>query len=261
MRAFFAAIGVIWQREIIRYLRDRVRIASSFFQPIMFLVIFGAGLRNAMAARDFGVDFLQFMYPGIIAMNVMGVAIFSTVSTVWDREFGFLKEILAAPVPRASVALGKACGAATIASGQASVLLLLAPLLGVHFGLGALINLIAFMMLLAFTVAGLGLVIASRMKSMESFGIVMQVIVFPMFFLSGAFFPLTNVPVWMKVASRLDPLTYGVDAFRQILLGDELSEAAAKEMILHPLYINGLCLAGMSALLLTAAVRSFQKYT
>jgi ABC-2 type transport system permease protein len=114
------------------------------------------------------------------------------------------------------------------------------------------------MVLLAFTVSGLGLVVASRMRSMESFGIVMQVLVFPMFFLSGAFFPLTNVPAWMAVVSRLDPLTYGVDAFRQILLGGELSEGAAAVLILYPLHINGLCLLGMSALLLTLAVRSFQ---
>ncbi len=259
MNAFISGIAVIWHREILRYLRDRVRIATSFFQPIMFLLVFGAGLRNTMAARDFGIDFMQFMYPGIIAMNIMGVAIFSTVSTVWDREFGFLKEILAAPVPRASVALGKACGAATIASGQASVLLLLAPLLGVHIGVVSLIQLFAFMVLLAFTVSGLGLVVASRMKSMESFGIVMQVLVFPMFFLSGAFFPLRDVPVWMGVVSRLDPLTYGVDAFRQILLRDELSEQAARTMILHPLYFDGLCLLALSVVLLTISVRSFQK--
>jgi ABC-2 type transport system permease protein len=212
-----------------------------------------------MAGRDFGIDFMKFMYPGIIAMNIMGVAIFSTVSTVWDREFGFLKEILAAPVPRASVALGKACGAATIASGQASVLLLLAPILGVPLAVVTVIKLFAFMVLLAFTVSGLGLVVASRMKSMESFGIVMQVLVFPMFFLSGAFFPLTNVPMWMTVVSRLDPLTYGVDAFRQILLRDELSEAAARAMILHPLYLDGLCLLTLSVVLLAIAVRAFQR--
>lgn len=256
-----SGIAVIWQREIIRYWRDRIRIATSFFQPIMFLVVFGTGLRNAMSTQDLGVDFLKFVYPGIIAMNVMGVAIFSTVSTVWDREFGFLKEVLAAPVPRSAVALGKACGAATIASGQALVLLLLAPVVGVHVALGSIVELYGFMVLLAFTIAGLGLVIASRMRSMESFGIVMQVLIFPMFFLSGAFFPLTNVPRWMNVLSRFDPLTYGVDSFRNILLRADLSEAGIKLMILHPLYVNALYMLGLSAVLLTIAVRAFQRYT
>jgi len=257
---FLSAVAVITHREVLRYMRDRIRIATSFFQPIMFLLIFGGGLRNVMASRDFPVDYMQFIFPGIIALNVMGVAIFSSLSTVWDREFGFLKEILAAPVPRSAIALGKASGAAIIASAQAFLLLLLAPLVGIRFGFVQVLELSVFMVLLAFAVSGLGLVIASRMKSMESFGIVMQVLVFPMFYLSGSFFPLTDVPLWMTVVSRIDPLTYGVDAFRSILLGDDMSPAIAGAMIAHPLYINALCLLGISCVLLAAAVRGFRRY-
>lgn len=256
---FLSAVAVITHREVLRYGRDKLRIATSFFQPIMFLLIFGGGLRNAMAANDFGVDYVKFIFPGIIALNVMGVAIFSSLSTVWDREFGFLKEILAAPVPRSAIALGKASGAAIIASLQAVVLLMLAPLVGVRFGFVAVLGLFAFTVLLAFAVSGLGLVIASRMRSMESFGIVMQVLVFPMFYLSGSFFPLTNVPIWMKVASRLDPLTYGVDAFRRILLADELPPAVADVLIIHPLYVNALYLIAIAVVLLAIAVRGFHR--
>ncbi len=256
---FLSAVAVITHREVLRYARDRIRIATSFFQPIMFLLIFGGGLRNAMAATDFGVDYVKFIFPGIIALNVMGVAIFSSLSTVWDREFGFLKEILAAPVPRSAIALGKASGAAAIASMQSFLLLLLAPVVGVHIGVVQVLGLFAFTVLLAFAVSGLGLVIASRMRSMESFGIVMQVLVFPMFYLSGSFFPLTNVPGWMTVASRLDPLTYGVDAFRRILLRDELPPAVADVLIIHPLYINALCLLAIATVLLAISIRGFER--
>src|SRR4030042_5821762 len=127
MAYFFQAIQTIWKREIIRYLRDRARIFSTFAQPLMFLAIFGLGLRQTLAQGNFGIDFLKFMYPGIIAMNVMGIAFFSTVSTVWDREFGFLKEILVAPVSRTSIVLGKAFGATTVAATQALLLLVIAP--------------------------------------------------------------------------------------------------------------------------------------
>ena len=187
-------IFTIWQREIIRYWRDKTRIVSTLLMPLMFLAVFGSGFRRTMAAGDFGVDFVRFMYPGILAMSVMNVAFFSTISTVWDREFGFLKEILVAPVPRMSVALGKTFGAATIASMQALVLLVLAPFIGVKLGLVTVPALLPVVLMLAFAIAGLGLLIASLMKTTESFGLVMQVLIFPMFFMSGAFFPLTAAP-------------------------------------------------------------------
>lgn len=257
---YLIAIQTIWQREILRYARDRIRIISSFFQPIMFLVIFGTGLRRTLAQGDFGVDFVKFMYPGIIAMSVMGVAFFSTISTVWDREFGFLKEILVAPVPRSAVALGKSFGAATIASCQAILLLIMAPIIGISLHPLVVIELFAFMLLLAFAISGLGLFVASLMKSTESFGLVMQVLFFPMFFMSGAFFPLTNVPTWMNYLSKINPLTYGVDAFRQILIGSEIPKAVADRIILFPLYADGVFMIVFSLFLVSLAVRAFNRY-
>jgi len=252
------AIYTIWKREVIRYIRDKARIFSTLLQPLMFLGIFGVGLGATLNQGNFGVDFLKFMYPGIIAMNVMGTAFFSTVSTVWDREFGFLKEILVAPVSRTSIVVGKILGAVTIASTQALLLLLLAPFIGVQLHVFIVVQLFLFMVLLAFAISGLGLLIASLMKTTESFGIIMQVLIFPMFFLSGAFFPLTNVPSWMMILSRVNPLTYGVDGMRQIILTG-LPEAITQKLFLFPIGINILVLIVISIVMVSIATLAFNK--
>ncbi len=252
------AIYTIWKRESIRYVRDKARIFSTLLQPLMFLVIFGAGLGSTLTKGNFGVDYIKFMYPGIIAMNVMGIAFFSTVSTVWDREFGFLKEILVAPISRTSIVVGKILGAVTVASTQALLLLALAPFLGIHLNILIIIKLFLFMMLLAFAISGLGLLIASLMKTTESFGIIMQVLIFPMFFLSGAFFPLTNVPLWMTILSRFNPLTYGVDGMRHIILSDIPVELAQK-LLLYPVQINILILLVFSIVMVSTATLAFNK--
>jgi len=254
---FIQTIYTIWQREIIRYWRDKTRIVSTLFMPLMFLVIFGAGLSKTLATGNFGVDFTQFMYPGIIAMSVMSVAFFSTISTVWDREFGFLKEILVAPVSRVAVAFGKTLGATTIASIQALILLILAPLIGVAIHVAVIPQLIIFMLLLAFAISGMGLLISSLMKTTESFGLVMQVLIFPMFFISGAFFPLTAVPSWMLALSYINPLTYGVDAMRQIILGNQVASNILNGLSLHAISVDALFLVVFSAVMVSAAVFAF----
>jgi ABC-2 type transport system permease protein len=259
MMYFFQAIYTIWRREIIRYVRDRARIFSTFLQPLMFLAIFGLGLRSTLAQGNFGIDFIKFMYPGIIAMSVMGIAFFSTVSTVWDREFGFLKEILVAPVPRVAIVIGKISGAMTIASTQALILLVLAPFIGVSIHIVSILELFLFFLVLSFAISGLGLLIASLMKTTESFGVVMQVLIFPMFFLSGAFFPLTSIPGWLSVISRINPLTYGVDAARQILLGPQTPAAVLEKLSLYPIHIDILALAIFSLIVVSAAVWAFNR--
>jgi len=256
---FLQPIYTIWQREIIRYWRDKTRIISTLIQPLMFLAIFGAGLSQTLSAGNFGIDFVQFMYPGIIAMSVMGVAFFSTISTVWDREFGFLKEILVAPVSRVSVALGKTLGATTIASLQALILLVLAPFIGVKISLIVIPELLLFMILLSFAISGMGLLVASLMRTTESFGLLMQILIFPMFFISGAFFPLTAVPTWMGLLAKINPLTYGVDAFRQILLSNQVPQNILDSFSLHSIPVNALFLLGFSALMVGAAVVAFNK--
>lgn len=253
------AIYTIWQREIIRYTRDRTRIATTMFQPLMFLAIFGAGFRRTLAASHFGIDFMQFMYPGIIGINVMGVAFHSTISTVWDREFGFLKEILVAPVSRLSIVAGKVLGASTIASLQALILLVLAPFIHVPIRLAMLPEMVFFMLLIALAISGLGILVASLMKSMEGFGLLMQLLIFPMFFMSGAFFPMTAVPVWMKWLARLNPLTYGVDALRRIITGNLIPQQVIDRLVMHSLPINAGFLVGFSILMFALALKAFNK--
>lgn len=256
---FTQSIVIIWQREITRYTRDKARIFVTLFQPLMFLVIFGAGFRQTLAQGNFGVDFIQFMYPGIIAMSLMGVAIFSTISTVWDREFGFLKEILVAPVSRTNIVIGKAISATTVASVQAIILLALAPFLGIKLHISVFPQLFLLMILLSFAIASLGMLIASIIKSIENFGVIMNVLIFPMFFLSGAFFPLTAVPGWMAAISEINPLTYGVDAMRQIILAPQISEQVLAKLTLHPLGFDIFFLLGFAAIMISLAVVAFNR--
>ncbi len=254
-----AAIMTVAERELIRYTRDHGRVVTTLFQPIMFLVIFGSGLSGSLSQGNFGVNFIQFMYPGILAMSIMGVAFFSTVSTVWDREFGFLKEILVAPVSRTSIALGKMAGAAVIASFQGIVLLGIAPIIGVRLHWALIAPLYAFMILLAFAVAGLGLFVASMVRTVENFGVIMNFLVFPLFFMSGAFFPLTSAPLWMKILSEANPLSYGVDAMRRIMLSGQVASEVLSRLLLRPAAANAALLLIFAAVFLTAAVVAFNK--
>jgi ABC-2 type transport system permease protein len=218
------AIGIVWYREILRYLRDWVRILTSLMQPVLFLFIFGSGLASSFSAAGTGargvtgVSFQTFIFPGVLSMAVLFTAIFSAISIVWDREFGFLREMLVAPVSRTSIVLGKALGGSTIAMFQGTLMLVFAPLIGVSLSVGLVLTLMLEMLLLAFTMTSLGIVIASRMQSMESFSVVMQFVLMPMFFLSGALFPLHSVPDWLSLLSKLDPVSYGVDPLRQAVL-------------------------------------------
>jgi ABC-2 type transport system permease protein len=258
-KRFLLALATIWQREVIRYVRDRTRVISTLVQPVMFLVVFGTGLAETLASGNLGVNYIVFMYPGTIAMTVMGVGFFATISTVWDRQFGFLKEILVAPIPRTAIALGKTAGAATMASIQALILLLMAPIIGIALHIAYIPLLIAFMILLSLAVAGLGLFVASLIRTTESFGLLVQMLIFPMFFLSGAFFPLTAVPTWMAVLSYINPLTYGVDAFRQVILTGDIPAQTAARIFLLPLHIDGLFLLGFCAFMVLAAVIAFNR--
>jgi ABC-2 type transport system permease protein len=165
------------------------------------------------------VNFIQFMYPGIIAMTVFQTSIFSGLSVVWDREFGFLREVLVAPLNRSGIVLGKTIGAACIAIIQALVMLILAPVVKASLSVGLVVKLIPVVVVIAFAIAGLGLLIASRVRSQQGFQMLIQVIIFPLIFAAGIMFPLNNVPAWLAFISKIDPLTYGVDAVRQLFLG------------------------------------------
>ena len=210
-------IYIIWYRDILRFWHNKPRIISSLAMPFLWLVMFGSGMSGTFqlfGAQDF--DFIQFLFPGVIGITVLMTSIFSSISVVRDREFGFLKEILVAPVSRVSIALGKILGGATIAMLQGSLMLVLAPLVGIRLGVGMVLALIPAIFLVAFTLASLGLVIGSRLRSTEGFQMVMNFLMMPMLFLSGALFPLANIPRWMEILSKVNPASYGIDLIRQI---------------------------------------------
>lgn len=220
--------GMIWEREILRFLRARVRIATGFAQPVLFLLVLGAGL-GPLVGESGGVDFKQFVFPGVVAMGIVTTAMFSAVSIVWDREFGFLREMLVAPVSRAALVLGKAAGGATVATGQGAVMLVLAPVVGIDLTPGRVAGVLGAGFLMAFAMTVFGVFVATRIRKMESFQVVMQFLMLPMLFLSGALFPLGELPGWLTALTRLNPLTYAVDPLRRAVLAGQSLPTAALE--------------------------------
>ena len=212
------AIYMLWIRDLKRYWYDKARIVASLGQPILFLFVLGTALSPSFNGPG-GVKFSEFIFPGIISMTVLFTSVFSAMSIVWDREFGFLKEVLVAPVSRWTIVVGKACGGASVAVLQGSLMLLLAPLVGVHLSLLIVLKSVACMFLIAFGITGLGIMIAARMKEMEGFQMIVNFLIMPIFFMSGALFPLDRLPAWLTVLNRIDPLTYGVDLLRWVMLG------------------------------------------
>lgn len=208
----------IWRRELIRFAREKSRIASSLAAPLLWLVVLGGGLR--MVQIPVGGNYQSFLYPGIIGMTILFTSVFSGISVIWDREFGFLKEILVAPVARWSIVLGKAMGGATAALIQALILLPLAPLVGVEVSLVKVPLLVVLMAVIAIGLTSTGLLIASLMGSMEGFNLIMGFAIQPMFFLSGALFPLSGAPEWLRAISYINPFTYGVDVLRWAVFSD-----------------------------------------
>jgi ABC-2 type transport system permease protein len=219
--------AMIWRRELIRFSRTRTRIMSGFTQPILFLFVLGYGL-NPLVGATAGFDFTKFVFPGVVAMSVVTTAIFSAMSIVWDREFGFLREILVAPVSRSAIVAGKTAGGATIATGQGTIMLVLAPLIGVHLTPLVVVEVIAIELLMAIALTAFGVFVASHIQRMESFQVVMQLVLFPMLFLSGAMFPLQGLPTWLTVITRLNPLTYAVAPLRQVVFAAQDMTAAAR---------------------------------
>jgi ABC-2 type transport system permease protein len=220
------AVSEIWRgtwvvayRELLRFFGERSRMLSSFAMPLLFLVIFGAGFTRSIGALAPGVNFIQFMFPGIIAMNVLTSSLFAGISVVWDREYGFLKEILVAPIGRTGIVLGKAIGGTIVALIQSLMLLVLAPILGVRLSPAIVASMVPLVVILSLGLSGLGILIASFMRSQQGFQILIQILIFPLIFMAGVFFPINNVPTWLEVISKVNPLTYGVDAIRQVFLG------------------------------------------
>jgi len=232
-RGELRAIKVVWKRELIRFSRDRLRILTSLMQPFLFLFVLGTGLSRLASAGTHGVNLRTFVYPGVLCMAVMFTAMFSAASLVWDREFGFLREMMVAPVRRSSLVLGKCLGGATVAGFQGVIVLCLAGLVGVPYAAGLIIGVFALQLLLAFAITAFGVMVAARITQMQSFMALMQMAIMPMYFLSGALFPVAGLPQWLEILNRLDPLTYAVDPMRRIVFS-HLKIPAAARLALDP---------------------------
>ncbi len=231
-RADLRGVKVVWQRELIRFWRDRLRIVTSLFQPLIFLFVLGGGLAQIASGGTEGVDLRTFMFPGALAMAVLFTAMFSAASVVWDREYGFLREMLVAPVRRGSIVLGKCFGGATVAGFQGVLVMALAPLVGVPYSFAMIAEVLALQLLLAFMITAFGVMAAVRITQMQAFMALMQMIVMPLLFLSGALFPLAGLPRWLEVLNRLDPLTYAVDPIRRAVFNQlDITDAARAALI------------------------------
>ena len=216
-----AAIYVLWLRELKRFARAKSRVIGALAMPLFFLAFLGLGFRKMMipGVSD-GVGYVSFLVPGILGMSLLFSSTFGGLSVLWDKEFGFLKEIMVAPVSRVSIVLGRIAGGVTTALMQSISILGVSFLMG--FKISTILSLlmaIVFMALISVCFLGLGLIFASKMKDMQGFNIVFNFVIFPLFFLSGALYPLENFPLWLRYISYIDPLTYGVDGLRGVLIG------------------------------------------
>jgi ABC-2 type transport system permease protein len=213
------AIYVMWLRELKRFIRSRSRIAGALGQPLLFLVALGYGLGPVFQRAGQG-NYLQFIAPGIVAMSIIFSSIFNGMQVIWDRQFGFLKETMVAPVPRLSIMFGRTLGGATVATLQGLLVLVISVIAGFRpITLLGLAPAVAIMLLVALLFSAVGMTVASKLKDMQGFQLIMNFLVMPLFFLSGALFPLRNIPGPMLWVVRFDPLSYGVDALRHFLIG------------------------------------------
>jgi ABC-2 type transport system permease protein len=252
-------VGMVWRREIIRFRRSPARIVSGLAQPVLFLFVLGAGIKPLAAGRVAGgVDFQQFIFPGVVAMSVLFSSLFSAISIVWDREFGFLREMLVAPVSRTALVIGKAVGSGSVAVAQGLILLLAAPIVGVSLDPVELVAMFGLLLLLAFSLNAFGMVVATRMQRMESFQMVMSLVINPMLFLSGAIFPLQGLPTWLEVATRVNPATYGVDPIRRVILGDDAAPLTYGDWVV-PIWFEVLIVLAVGAAMLAVAARAMAR--
>ena len=252
-------VYTIWYRDLLRFWHDKMRMIGSIIFPLLFLVVFGGGLSSRMGFFAPGIDFVQFIFPGIIGMTVLMSSFMAGMSVVWDREFCFLREVLVAPISRASVAMGKTLGSATVALLQGVLIFLFAPLIGVSLSGLTILVLLPLMFLLAVSMGSLGVVLATRIKSMQAFQVVMQLLMFPMIFLSGVFFPVEGLPVWMNVLVKINPATYGIASVRQIMLGTSADSPFGISLFGHTmsLWNNVAVLAVFGVAMILLAMRSF----
>lgn len=217
---------VIAYREVLRVFYERSSLVGLFLMPIMVLVVFGIGFNSMVGSLTPEVNYIKFLFPGVIAMNLIFTSLRTGGSIVWDREHGFLKELLVSPVSRVGIVMGKAAGGATISMGNTLLLLILAPVVGTTVGVTDILKLLPIIVIMSISLSGLGIILATRISSQRGYNVLQEITNFPLIFLSGTFFPITSLPTWLEAIAKLNPVTYGVDAIRQVLIGDPVLASA-----------------------------------
>lgn len=243
----FEAIYALWLREFKVFTRERSRVVTSIFTPILWIFVFGGGLGSAIEIGS--VNYQVFIYPGILAMSVLFSSVFFGTYIVWDRKIDILKAVLVAPLSRTSIFVGKVLGGCTDSMIQAFIMLLISFPLGIYLSPSALLMAILLLFLLALSLVSVGLIIGSLMESPEGFNMIVSFLVFPLFLLSGALFPLDNLPLWLRAMTYIDPVTYGVDGLRTVTIG--VSQ--------FPLYVDLAVLAGFAAVMFTVGTMAFER--
>lgn len=259
--------AMVAYRELLHYVRAPARVLTTMILPLAFLLILGVGL-NRLVSADGDVEFVQFMLPGVIVMSVVASALMAGVSVVIDREFGFLREMLVAPPNRVSLVAGKIAGGALVAAAQGALLLLFAPLVGVSLHPLTIAGVIGIAGLMALALTALGVFLAAQVRRLESFQPILQLLLMPMIFLSGAMFPLRGLPDWLSVLAHLNPLTYAVDPLRQVMFASQGIEPSASSRFATGVELFGYSLpiaaelgivAAFAVLFTALSVRNFGK--
>ncbi|HYA86672.1 MAG TPA: ABC transporter permease [Nitrospirota bacterium] len=247
-------IYVICLREFIKFFREKSRLLGTLARPVLWLFVVGNGMSSLIRPRA-GFSYLQFIFPGIIGMTILFSSIFSSISIVWDREFGFMKEMLVAPISRLSIVIGKTLSGTLISVAQAIIILALIPFLGIRLTVLQFFEVLALAVLVSFCITSLGILIAARLTSFDGFNIIMNFLVMPMLFLSGAMYPVTAMPPALRHLTLVNPLTYGIDAFKHVLLQNGTPPLGPE----FPLTLDLCLIVAMSATMLTLAALSFRR--
>jgi ABC-2 type transport system permease protein len=226
------ATSVVWRRELVRFVRDRTRALTGLVQPLLFLFVLGTGLAS-LVSRGTDIDFRTFLYPGIVAISVLFTATFAGISLVWDREWGFLREMMVAPVSRSSILLGKALGGATVATAQSMVMLALCGVVDIPYDPVMLLEMVVLLFLAGLMLTSMSLAMVVRIRQFQAAFPLVQMVITPMMFLSGAMFPLSGLPRWLDVLTTLNPLTYAVEPMRHVVF-ERLDLSATDQATLDP---------------------------
>src|SRR5574340_1510516 len=243
IRTYAGKLYALWLREFKVFLREKSRLVASTFTPLLWLFVIGSGFGSSTSVAVHSIDYQKFIFPGIICMSVVFSSVFFGSYIIWDRKFDFLKSVMVAPVSRSTIFTGKALGGMTNSLIQITILLVVGFIIGVHFTPLGIVETIVVILLLSFALTSLGLAIGSYMTSLEGFQMIVSFVVFPLFFLSGALFPLDKLPTWLSILTTIDPATYSVDALRNIILGIG-SKSLGLDMSILILFTIGLGLVG-----------------